>query len=194
MAKIEPIKSTPVSGNQGNAQNFTNKLMPPGEYIGKIVDVGFATDQNQTRNILYVTVARSDKEHVSPRIIRARFDIWNQNIQIYQYAITNLFYFQKAVGLEADLDTDDPKLLEIIIKAALFKNVVFVVEKIVSQQGHTFNVVKHFKELERTPNAPGGASSPQSQAQPNPAAFPPPPVQEATTPALDNWIDDDVPF
>jgi hypothetical protein len=194
MAKIEPIKSTPAAQNTGNAQNFTNKLMPPGEYRGKIIDIGFASDQNKTRNILYVALARTDKEDISPRVIRARFDVWSPNVQTYQYAITNLFYFQKAIGLDADLDTEDPKLLDILIKATLFKDIIFIVEKIVSQQGHSFNVVKHFKELEVSPSQPvvqSERSAPTGVLVSNSTSVS---GAVASTPAPDNWIDDDVPF
>lgn len=202
MAKIQPM--TKSSSSAGSVQGQTvNKLMPAGEYRGIVVDIGFSTDKEQTRKILYAALARTDKEELSPRVIRARFDIWNPDLKIYGYAIDNLFGFINALEMKTELDTDDPELLHKLIQEGLFKNIYFKVDKLISQNGFAFNVVKHFKSVYMNaaplsdPVQPMQSSSvkspPPQEIQYNPAAFQPATPEETPEP-LDRWVDDEVPF
>lgn len=210
MAKITNMLEHPSHSSQ--PQPFVNKLMEAGKYKGKIVDIGFSEDKNRTRKIIFVTLARDDKTELSPRIIRARFDVWSPDIMIYQYAITGLFHFTKAIHLEEDFDTEDVDLIEKLLKKCLFKDVFFTVERLSSKNGFSFNVVKNFESCEdnKTPPAIQSKEISQEELISNAVAANPlkteeikpatggyvtpksiPPVIAASP---ENWLEDDVPF
>lgn len=152
MAKIEPLKEN-ASYSSDSPRNFTAKLMAPGEYKGKIIDIGYTTDQEKTRNILYVALARVDKESLTPRVIRARFDINKPNDSV-KYELDRISSFAKAIGIRESFDTDDSEFLNLLIKKSLFTDIFFVVDRLNSQQGHSFNVVKGFRPNEKSPESP----------------------------------------
>jgi hypothetical protein len=214
MAKIESLVNTGGMSTPNNYQKIA-KLMPAGEYLGKIVDVGYSSDKEDTRKILYITLARGEKEELSPRIIRARFDLWNPNSKIQSYAITNLYLFMQAMDMIVELDTDDPDLLMTFIENTLFKNVCFTVAKLNSQNGFNFNVVQGFKSagsmngskasvnkpLERRELEPSAVSANNAQTQQkSPAAqsYSKRYESDSASPSLPqeayNDMDDDIPF
>lgn len=194
MAIIQPMEKRAPSQGGGFNQAAPAKLMPEGQYIGKIVDIGYSSDKENTRKILYAALARTDTLEVSPRIIRARFDIWNNDLKLTGYAMDSLYYFMQAIYIDGPVDTDDKHFLQILINAGLFKDIYFTVAKLMSQNGFSFNVVKEFKPINASTLSEVIQPEPLNQrSQPNPAAFIPA-EKETTTPASGNWVDDDVPF
>lgn len=144
MALIQPRNPSNSSFQDQSESHSYSKLMPTGKYVGLIVDIGFTQNKEKTKNILYVTLCREDKQVLSPRLVRSRFDLWNDNKKIVGYAAEDFYYFCQALQIYDIQDSEDPQFLDKLIQKALFKRIEFIVEKLSSPNGFSFNVVKKF--------------------------------------------------
>src|ERR1700733_79562 len=124
MAQLKSYTNQMVNSASNNAY----KLMPIGQYRGRIVDVKYGQDKDMSRKTIGVTFSRSEKEIIHPRMISARFDIWHPILKNQEYALTALYFLTQAAEYYDNMNTDDPDFLDKLIKNLLWKEVLFTVD------------------------------------------------------------------
>lgn len=167
------------------------KLMQPGEYQGKIYDIGFVSTKENDRNILFIDLMRMDPMPLSPRCIRARFDLWSPNRTIEGYAHKNIASFLSAMNITGALDTEDPLFIAKLIDKCFLKNIGFVVDVLDSRNGNYFNSVQCF-----FPPRASGVATNKTNDDPNHSHVQEKVLETAgyTKTSNNNFVDDEVPF